>query len=184
MADVSIEFGHFYCYPRGSGRLKAQLREARRTAWEAAHLYVALQAEGLSTSSVLMVDDVNEVAPWDSDDVLAAVDDWPLQPDYLVWESAMVPFVEPATLGFMGQPGEASTSPACKYLTMAFYLARLGMPSYEIASERLNRAALPFTARRLYTILPSRFMTMEAEIRDMLRASHQLGQDQLRWIFT
>jgi hypothetical protein len=174
LADISLEFGHLYLYPPRSGRMKSHMREVRRTFIDARYLVDIHTAAGLSVSTVVMVDDVSESYPYTDEDLRAMLADWPLQPDYLARESAMIPLVE------RHMPGE---SVDCSHLATAWYLARLGWPGFEIEPVKLRADAAAWQAERLYSVLPARFMDVEAGVRRRLRSDFQVPHDRVKWVF-
>ncbi len=65
------------------------------------------------------------------------------------------------------QHGETLFS--CPMLTAAWHLARLGVGGFEeLPYSTLRDGALPFTAEQVYSVLPSRYLPVEAEVRTIL----------------
>jgi hypothetical protein len=249
-ADANIEFGHFYAHPPGSRRLKRQLRESERTAREAMSLLHMLQALGLECSTSLLVDNYNWTHPLTLDDVQAITADWPLVPDYVVWESEVSTLapslirqldsrfvttdgrsrflvvqghdiemenfepqqpgpIDTLLSGFSASPpevrrrdsdfyyrmevaleyhgGRAERIFGCPLITACWHLARLGYAGLPTPRYQQLRVEAPsFVAAQVYSVLPTRYLLVEAEVRAIFAIGHEAlrtAGNQTRYLF-
>lgn len=162
--QTSVEFGHFYLYPPASSRLRSGLREAHRTAVEAGRLLAGLVAAGMAARTVLMVDDVAGKHLYTDGDIRSIASQWPVQPDDIARESAMIPVV---------QREMPDTPLDCHHLTLAWYLCRLGVVEGPVHA----------VAHTIYTVLPARYMALEAEVHRELRQTYHVPHERMRWTF-